>query len=164
MTKSHLPSCYSTSHPPEDRPYCPHPFPARFVMQPCVGPSAPGATPIQWPIDGDTECPRGLAHYILRYEAECPSLDNVRAHADSAVARFDFDLAARKATLRRNRGTRSAKHSWTKMDSLSLCGAVHMARQSEVVSELQVESSCICGQTCQGQRQQKQVQKVQRRK
>ena len=28
-----------------------------------------------------------------------------------------------------------------KMDSLSLCGAVHMARQSRVVLELQVESS-----------------------
>jgi ribosomal RNA-processing protein 7 len=61
----------------------------------------PGAKPIQWPIDGDTECPRGLAHYVLQYEAERPPLDAVRAHADSAVARFDFDLAARKAALRR---------------------------------------------------------------
>ena len=61
----------------------------------------PGAKPIQWPVDGDTECPRGLAHYVSRYEADRPSLDAVRAHADSAVARFDFDLAARKAALRR---------------------------------------------------------------
>lgn len=61
----------------------------------------PGAKPIQWPVDGDTECPRGLAHYVLQYEAERPSLDAVRAHGDSAVARFDFDLAARKAALRR---------------------------------------------------------------
>jgi ribosomal RNA-processing protein 7 len=62
----------------------------------------PGAKPIQWPVDGDTECPRGLAHYVLQYEADRPSLDAVRAHADSAVARFDFDLAARKAALRRD--------------------------------------------------------------
>jgi ribosomal RNA-processing protein 7 len=61
----------------------------------------PGAKPIQWPVDGDTECPRGLAHYVLQYEADRPSLDAVRAHADSVVARFDFDLAARKAALRR---------------------------------------------------------------
>jgi len=61
----------------------------------------PGVKPIQWPIDGDTECPRGLAHYVLQYEAERPSLDAVRVHADSAVARFDYDLAARKAALRR---------------------------------------------------------------
>ncbi|KAH9071594.1 ribosomal RNA-processing protein 7-domain-containing protein [Lactarius deliciosus] len=61
----------------------------------------PGGKPIQWPVDGDTECPRGLAHYVLQYEADRPSLDAVRAHGDSAVARFDFDLAARKAALRR---------------------------------------------------------------
>ena len=62
----------------------------------------PGVKPIQWPIDGDTECPRGLAHYLLQYEADRPPLDAVRTHADSAVARFDFDLAARKAALRRD--------------------------------------------------------------
>ena len=62
----------------------------------------PGAKPIQWPVDGDTECPRGLAHYVLQYEADRPPLDAVRTHADSAVARFDFDLAARKAALRRD--------------------------------------------------------------
>ncbi|KAI9447719.1 ribosomal RNA-processing protein 7-domain-containing protein [Lactarius indigo] len=52
----------------------------------------PGGKPIQWP---------GLAHYVLQYESDRPSLDAVRAHGDSAVARFDFDLAARKAALRR---------------------------------------------------------------
>ena len=59
------------------------------------------AKPVQWPIHGDEERPRGLSHYIARYESARPSLDAVRAHADSAIARFDFDLAARKATLRR---------------------------------------------------------------
>ena len=61
----------------------------------------PGAKPTPWPVDGDMECPRGLAHYVLQYEAERPSLDAVRTHADSVVARFDFDLAARRAALRR---------------------------------------------------------------
>jgi len=61
----------------------------------------PGANPTPWPVDGDTECPRGLAHYVLQYEADRPSLDAVRSHADSVVARFDFDLAARRAALRR---------------------------------------------------------------
>ena len=61
----------------------------------------PGAKPVLWPTLGDEERPRGLAHYIARYEASRPSLDAVRAHADSAIARFDFDLAAKKATLRR---------------------------------------------------------------
>ncbi|KAI0306875.1 ribosomal RNA-processing protein 7-domain-containing protein [Multifurca ochricompacta] len=57
--------------------------------------------PIQWPIDEDDECPRGLAHYVSLYESSRPPLDAVREHADSAIARFDFDLAARKAALRR---------------------------------------------------------------
>ena len=58
--------------------------------------------PIQWPSSGDEEeRPRGLAHYIKQYESARPPLDAVRDHADSAIARFDFDLAARKAMLRR---------------------------------------------------------------
>jgi ribosomal RNA-processing protein 7 len=61
----------------------------------------PGSKPVLWPTTGDTECLRGLAHYITRYESARPSLDAVRAHADSAIARFDFDLAERKAALRR---------------------------------------------------------------
>lgn len=59
------------------------------------------AKPVQWPIHGDEERPRGLSHYIARYESARPSLDAVRAHVDSAMARFDFDLAAGKAALRR---------------------------------------------------------------
>ena len=61
----------------------------------------PGSKPIPWPTNGDGECPRGLTHYITRYEAARPSLDAVRTHADSAIAQFDFDLAAGKAALRR---------------------------------------------------------------
>ncbi|KAF8464970.1 ribosomal RNA-processing protein 7-domain-containing protein [Russula ochroleuca] len=61
----------------------------------------PGAKPILWPTNADKERPRGLAHYIKQYESARPPLDAVRAHADSAIARFDFDLAARRASLRR---------------------------------------------------------------
>lgn len=57
--------------------------------------------PILWPTNADEERPRGLAHYIKQYESARPPLDAIRAHADSAIARFDFDLAARKAALRR---------------------------------------------------------------
>ena len=60
-----------------------------------------GTKPILWPTNADEERPRGLAHYIKQYESARPPLEAVRAHADSAIARFDFDLAARKAALRR---------------------------------------------------------------
>ena len=63
--------------------------------------SHPGAKPVLWPTNVDEERPRGLAHYIKQYESARPPLDAVRAHADSAIARFDFDLAAQKAALRR---------------------------------------------------------------
>lgn len=60
-----------------------------------------GVKHVPWPTTADEERPRGLAHYIKQYESARPALDAVRAHADSAIARFDFDLAARKAALRR---------------------------------------------------------------
>jgi len=60
----------------------------------------PGAKPVLWPANADKGRPRGLAHYVTQYESARPPLDAVRAHADSAIARFDFDLAARKAALR----------------------------------------------------------------
>ena len=78
----------------------------------CAALARPGAKPIQWPIDGDMECPQGPAHYILQYEAESPPLDDVQANADSAAARFGFDLAVCKAALHReSKYKRSAKHS-----------------------------------------------------
>jgi ribosomal RNA-processing protein 7 len=60
-----------------------------------------GIKPVLWPANADEGRPRGLAHYIKQYESARPPLDAVRAHAESAIARFDFDLAARKAALRR---------------------------------------------------------------
>ncbi|KAI9508134.1 ribosomal RNA-processing protein 7-domain-containing protein [Russula earlei] len=59
------------------------------------------AKPVPWPANGDKDRPRGLAHYIKQYEAARPPLDALRDHVDSALARFDFDVAARKAALRR---------------------------------------------------------------
>jgi ribosomal RNA-processing protein 7 len=60
-----------------------------------------GSKPVLWPTNVDAELPRGLSHYVKKYESARPSLDAVRAHADSAIAQFDFDLAARKAALQR---------------------------------------------------------------
>jgi ribosomal RNA-processing protein 7 len=64
-------------------------------------PQQSSKNPVLWPTLGDEERPRGLAHYVAQYEAARPPLEAVRAHTDSAMARFDFDLAARKAALRR---------------------------------------------------------------
>ena len=60
-----------------------------------------GVKPVLWPTNADEERPRGLAHYTKQYESAHPPLDAMRAHADSAIARFDFDVVARKAALRR---------------------------------------------------------------
>jgi len=60
-----------------------------------------GVKPALWSSNADEGHSRGLAHYIKQYESARPPLDAVRAHADSAIARFDFDLEARKAALRR---------------------------------------------------------------
>jgi ribosomal RNA-processing protein 7 len=46
--------------------------------------------PLPWP---SSEEPCRLSHYLSKYDAERPSLDAVRAHADSYMGRFEFDLA-----------------------------------------------------------------------
>jgi ribosomal RNA-processing protein 7 len=43
-----------------------------------------------------SEEPRGLAHYATLYDAQRPPLDVVKAHADSWMERFEFDLAKMK--------------------------------------------------------------------
>ncbi len=53
------------------------------------------------------------------YESARPSLDAVRAYADSAIARLDFDLAGWKAALRRESKYKKAKPLWMKMDCSS---------------------------------------------
>lgn len=46
-----------------------------------------------WP---SSEEPRGLAHYRALYDARRPPLDIVKAHADSAVELYDFEVAKSK--------------------------------------------------------------------
>lgn len=46
--------------------------------------------PLPWP---SSEEPRGLSHYLAKYDAERPPLDAIRAHVDSYMERFEFDLA-----------------------------------------------------------------------
>ena len=43
-----------------------------------------------------SEEPRGLAHYTTLYDAQRPPLDVVKAHADTWMERFEFDLAKMK--------------------------------------------------------------------
>lgn len=55
----------------------------------------PPTKPRAWP---SSEEPRGLAHYAALYDAQRPPLDVVKAHADSWMERFEFDLAKTKQT------------------------------------------------------------------
>lgn len=59
----------------------------------------PGGKPRSWP---SSEEPRGLAHYAALYDAQRPPLDVVKAHADSWMARFEFDV---QKTRRAGAGT-----------------------------------------------------------
>ncbi|KAH7922159.1 hypothetical protein BV22DRAFT_1114015 [Leucogyrophana mollusca] len=52
---------------------------------------APAPKPRPWPA---SEEPRGLAHYAALHDARRPPLDAVKAHADSAVALFEFEVEA----------------------------------------------------------------------
>jgi len=51
--------------------------------------------PRPWPSSSSEE-PRGLAHYAALYDAQRPPLDVVKAHADTWMERFEFDLAKTK--------------------------------------------------------------------
>jgi ribosomal RNA-processing protein 7 len=53
----------------------------------------PPTKPRPWP---SSEEPRGLAHYAALYDAQRPPLDVVKAHADTWMERFEFDLAKTK--------------------------------------------------------------------
>ncbi|KAH0826935.1 ribosomal RNA-processing protein 7-domain-containing protein [Lanmaoa asiatica] len=54
-----------------------------------------------WP---SSEEPRGLAHYAALYDAQRPPLDVVKAHADTWMERFEFDLARTKQKLEYRKG------------------------------------------------------------
>ena len=53
----------------------------------------PPTKPRPWP---SSEEPRGLAHYATLYDAQRPPLDVIKAHADTWMERFEFDLAKTK--------------------------------------------------------------------
>ena len=61
----------------------------------------PPTTPRPWP---SSEEPRGLAHYTALYDAQRPPLDVVKAHADSWMERFEWDLAKTKQTSTYRKG------------------------------------------------------------
>lgn len=54
-----------------------------------------------WP---SSEEPRGLAHYAALYDAQRPPLDVVKAHADTWMGRFEFDLAKSKQKSAHRKG------------------------------------------------------------
>ncbi|KAG0698903.1 ribosomal RNA-processing protein 7-domain-containing protein [Suillus ampliporus] len=54
-----------------------------------------------WP---SSEEPRGLSHYMAKYDAERPALDAIKAHADSFMERFEFDLAKSKQETKYRKG------------------------------------------------------------
>ncbi|KAG2742139.1 hypothetical protein P692DRAFT_20859168, partial [Suillus brevipes Sb2] len=62
---------------------------------------SPPASPIPWPSSDE---PRGLSHYMAKYDNERPPLDAVRAHADSFMERFEFDLSKSKQEAKYKKG------------------------------------------------------------
>ncbi|KIM59206.1 hypothetical protein SCLCIDRAFT_126550 [Scleroderma citrinum Foug A] len=61
---------------------------------------SPASKARPWP---SSEEPRGLAHYRALYDAQRPPLDIVKAHADSSVEFYEFELARsrRKSAYRK---------------------------------------------------------------
>ncbi|KAF8447281.1 ribosomal RNA-processing protein 7-domain-containing protein [Boletus edulis BED1] len=62
----------------------------------------PPTKPRPWP--SSSEEPRGLAHYAALYDAQRPPLDVVKAHADTWMERFEFDLARTKQKVAYRKG------------------------------------------------------------
>ncbi|KAL5527863.1 hypothetical protein ACEPAG_6664 [Sanghuangporus baumii] len=61
----------------------------------------PSYKPRLWPNSPE---PRGLAHYKALYSAMRPPLDAVRAHAESAIALYDYEEAKRKRSSEYRKG------------------------------------------------------------
>ncbi|KAF8130349.1 ribosomal RNA-processing protein 7-domain-containing protein [Boletus edulis] len=62
----------------------------------------PPTKPRPWP--SSSEEPQGLTHYTALYDAQRPPLDVVKAHADTWMERFEFDLAKTKQKLAYRKG------------------------------------------------------------
>ncbi|KAG2127152.1 ribosomal RNA-processing protein 7-domain-containing protein [Suillus bovinus] len=58
-------------------------------------------SPKPWP---SSEEPRGLSHYMAKYDKERPPLDAIKAHADSFMERFEFDLSKNKQEAKYRKG------------------------------------------------------------
>lgn len=57
--------------------------------------------PRPWP---NSQEPRGLAHYKLKYDAARPALDSVKAYAESIIMQFDYDEAQKKRSSQYKKG------------------------------------------------------------
>ena len=57
--------------------------------------------PLPWP---SSEESRGLSHYLAKYDAARPPLDAIKAHADSFMECFEFDLAKSKQEAKYRKG------------------------------------------------------------
>lgn len=90
----------------EDRPHGPCLIPRRIVvrLRPRPRPSASGFCQTHSMADTRRRC--GVSHSTIRCESFRPSLDAVRAHADSAIAQFGDDLAPS------SHSPHSAAHVW----------------------------------------------------
>lgn len=61
----------------------------------------PPTSPKPWP---SSEEPRGLSHYMAKYDNERPPLDAIKSHADSFMERFEFDLSKSKQEAKYRKG------------------------------------------------------------
>lgn len=62
---------------------------------------SPPTSPKPWP---SSEEPRGLSHYMAKYDNERPPLDTIKAHADSFMECFEFDLSKSKQEAKYRKG------------------------------------------------------------
>ncbi|KAL4267393.1 RRP7 family protein [Pleurotus pulmonarius] len=64
-----------------------------------------GSKPRPWPKLQDTDsAPSGLAHYIQLYSSLRPPLDVVRAHADSSIDLYEFEVAKSRQNSKYKKG------------------------------------------------------------
>ena len=55
------------------------------------------STPRPWPSSSE---PRGLAHYISKYDSARPPLSAVREYADTSLELYDYELALKKQAMK----------------------------------------------------------------
>jgi ribosomal RNA-processing protein 7 len=60
------------------------------------------STPRSWPVS--SEEPSGISHYRSLYNSLRPPLDSVKAHADSSIELYDYELAKKKQKSKYRKG------------------------------------------------------------